>query len=166
MQHIKSWQATLKVNMHGNCITRPIVHIPIHKHIWAKLTSWLYHNNISFIRIEWTWSPITQRCFMPCLVEISASVLEKKNFKILSMYLLYIYFTIISFWKRMWPFILTKLNPLHSKMLSIKFCWKWLSGFINFIIVFSLIHYYLLLEKGMALHLNKLESPYPKDALY
>ena len=80
------------------------------------------------------------------------------------MYLLY--FIVISFWKRMWPFILTKLNPLHPKMLSIKFCWNWLSGFINFILVFSLIHYYLLLEKVMALHLNKLESPSPKDALY
>ena len=116
------------------------------------------------IRIEWTWIPITQRCFVPCLVEISASVLEKKNFKISSMYLLY--FIVISFWKRMWPFILTKFNPLHPKMLCIKFCWNWLSGFINFILVFSLIHYYLLSEEGMTLHLNKLESPSSKDAFY
>jgi hypothetical protein len=30
---------------------------------------------------------------------------------------------------------------------------------------FSLIHNYLLLEKGMALHMNKFESPLPKDIL-
>ena len=37
--------------------------------------------------------------------------------------------------------------------------------FFNFIIVFSLFRNYLLLEKGEALHWNKLESPSPKDAL-
>ena len=31
--------------------------------------------------------------------------------------------------------------------------------------VFSLFRYYLTLEKGRALHLNKLKSPSPKDAL-
>ena len=37
--------------------------------------------------------------------------------------------------------------------------------FFNFLNVFSLICNYLPLEKGRALHLNKLESPSPKDAL-
>ena len=37
--------------------------------------------------------------------------------------------------------------------------------FLNFIIVFSLFQNYLPLEKGGALHLNKLESPSHKDAL-
>ena len=37
--------------------------------------------------------------------------------------------------------------------------------FLNFVNVFSQFHYYLPLEKGGALHLNKLESPSPKDAL-
>ena len=37
--------------------------------------------------------------------------------------------------------------------------------FVNFISVFSLFHNYLPLEKGEVLHLNKLESPSPKDAL-
>ena len=35
----------------------------------------------------------------------------------------------------------------------------------NFINVFSLFRNYLPLEKGGDLHLNKLESPSPKDAL-
>ena len=55
-------------------------------------------------------------------------------------------------------------------MLCAKFGWNWLSGFgeedfFNFINVFSLFRNYLLLEKGGALHLNKLEFPSPKDAL-
>ena len=42
--------------------------------------------------------------------------------------------------------------------------WK-RTGFFNFINVFLLFPNYLPLEKGGALHLNKLESPSPKDAL-
>ena len=37
--------------------------------------------------------------------------------------------------------------------------------FFNFVNVFSLFRYYLPLEKGGTHHLNKLESPSPKDAL-
>ena len=37
--------------------------------------------------------------------------------------------------------------------------------FLNFVNVFSLFRNYLPLEKGGAYHLNKLESPLPKDAL-
>ena len=43
--------------------------------------------------------------------------------------------------------------------------WFWRRRFLNFVNVFSLFRNYLPLEKGMALHLNKLESPSPKDAL-
>ena len=80
------------------------------------------------------------------------------------------YFVIISPWKRAGPFIWTNLNPLYPRMLCAKFGWNWLSGsgeedFFNFVNVFSLFRYYLPLEKGGALHLNKLESPLPKDAL-
>ena len=69
-----------------------------------------------------------------------------------------------------WFFIWTNLNPLHPRMLCANFGWNWLSGsgeedFFNFVNVFSLFRYYLPLEKGGALHLNKLESPLPKDVL-
>ena len=37
--------------------------------------------------------------------------------------------------------------------------------FLNFVNVFSPFRNYLPLEKGMALHLNNLEFPIPKDAL-
>ena len=43
--------------------------------------------------------------------------------------------------------------------------WFWLRGVFNFINVFWLFQNYLPLEKGRALHLNKLKSPSPKDAL-
>ena len=43
--------------------------------------------------------------------------------------------------------------------------WFWRRRFLNFINVFSLFRNYLPLEKGGALHLNKLEFPSPKDAL-
>ena len=80
------------------------------------------------------------------------------------------YFVIISPWKRAGPFIWTNLNPLHPRMLCAKFGWNWLScsggeDFFNFVNVFLQFRNYLLLEKGEALHLNKLEFPLPKDAL-
>ena len=43
--------------------------------------------------------------------------------------------------------------------------WFWRKRFLNSVNVFSLYRYYLPLEKGGALHLNKLESPSPKDVL-
>ena len=43
--------------------------------------------------------------------------------------------------------------------------WFWRRRFLNFVNIFSLFHYYLLLEKVGALHLNKLKSPSPNDAL-
>ena len=42
--------------------------------------------------------------------------------------------------------------------------WFWRRRFLNFIKVFSLFRNYLPLERGSALHLNKLDSPSPKDA--
>ena len=41
----------------------------------------------------------------------------------------------------------------------------WRRRFLNFVNAFSLFRYYLPLEKGGVLCLNKLESPSPKDAL-
>ena len=102
------------------------------------------------------WIPSIQRCFVPSLVEIGPVVLEKKIFLISSMY--FHYFLIISPWKKAGPFIWIKSNPLHPRMHCAKFGW-------NFINVFSLFLNYLHFRKGEAFHLNKLESPSPKDAL-
>ena len=61
-------------------------------------------------------------------------------------------------------YIKKKLSSLHTKMHSVKFGWYWssVSGEVGFKI--SPIHYYLPLEKGVAFHLNILESHLPTDA--
>ena len=69
--------------------------------------------------------PSTQECFVPSLVKIDPVVLEKKIFKISSMY--FRYFVIISPWKRAWPIICINFNPHHPRMLCAKF-WNWPSG--------------------------------------
>ena len=56
-------------------------------------------------------------------------------------------------------------------MLFTKFAWTWPNGsgeefFLDIVNVFLLFHIYLRLEKSVALHLNKLEFPTPKDALW
>ena len=80
------------------------------------------------------------------------------------------YFEIISPWKRAESFIWTKnLNPLHSRMLCAKFGWNWPNGSGEEIFKFHQCYfafmYYLPLEKGGTLRLNKRESPSSKDTL-
>ena len=63
------------------------------------------------------------------------------------------------------------LNPNHpGKDALCQGWWKlapWLfrRRFLNFVYLFLLLPYYLPLENGVALHLNNLEFPLPKDAL-
>ena len=72
-----------------------------------------------------------------------------------------------------WAIYLDNLISPHPLMLCAKFGWNWLSGsgeedFLISSMFFSTISYicnYPPLEKGGALHLNKLKSPSPKDAL-
>ena len=66
-----------------------------------------------------------------------------------------------------WPFIWANLNPLYPRMPCARFGWNWPSSFgevkiRQYIFVISLL---FPLENGVALHLNKFESPSPKDAL-
>jgi hypothetical protein len=42
-------------------------------------------------------------------------------------------------------------------------CWFWRRWFLNIFSVILLVCYYLPLEKGYPLHLNKFASPSPKD---
>ena len=64
------------------------------------------------------------------------------------------------------------LNKLESPSPKDALCQVWLKlalwfwrRFFNFVNDFSLFFYHLPLEKGGALHLNKFESPSPKDAM-
>ena len=64
------------------------------------------------------------------------------------------------------------LNNFESTSPKNALCQIWLNlaqwflrrRYLNFVNVFSLFRNYLPLEKGAALHLNKFESPSPKDA--
>mgnify|MGYP003692170227 CR=1 FL=1 len=63
-----------------------------------------------------------------------------------------------------------RLNHDHTRMPYAKFGWNYHSGsgearFLNFVNIFMLFQNYLPLEKGMPLHLYKLESFSPKDDL-
>ena len=62
------------------------------------------------------------------------------------------------------------MNSFYPRLVCAKFGWNWISGsgggdFLILSLYFSLFCNYLPLEKNAALHLNKLESPLPKDAL-
>ena len=88
--------------------------------------------------------PITQKYFVPSLVEIGLMVLEKILFLILSVY--FRYFLINSHWKRALPFIWTKLILLYRTAL----CPIWFKlvrrRLLRYVKVFQLLHYYLPLE--------------------
>ena len=70
-------------------------------------------------------------------------------------------------------FLVLHLNKLESPSTKDVLCqdwlklaqWFWRRRFLNFVNVFLLFPIYIPLEKAVALHLNKLESPSPKDAL-
>ena len=65
------------------------------------------------------------------------------------------------------------LNKFESPSPKDSLCKVWLNlawlfcrrRFLNFVNIFTLFHYYLALEKGMALHLNKIEFPSHKNTL-
>ena len=80
----------------------------------------------------------------------------------------YRYFIIISPWKKAGPFIWTNESPSPKDALYqvwMKWAqWFWTRRFFNFVNVLLFLNY-LPLEKDRAHHLNKLESPSPKDVL-
>ena len=102
---------------------------------------------------------------MPSLVENVPVVLKKKT---LNEFLL---FCNISTLRRAWPFIWKKKLESSSPNDSLcRFGWNWPSGagvedFLKFSMYFNYFKHYLIFEKGLALHLNNLELPSPKDAL-
>ena len=78
-----------------------------------KISRWKLNGPYSFkVKI-----PITLGCFVLSLV------LQKIIFKVCQ----YI-FTIISPWKRAWPFIWTNMISHHPRMLCAKFGWNWHCG--------------------------------------
>ena len=117
--------------------------------IWINLNP--LHLRMLCAKFGWNWS----------------SGSGEEDFKFSSMY--FCYFLIIPPWKRAGPFIKTKLNPLHPRMLCAKFGWNWSSGSgekdenvkslhqrrwqqqTNF-------HHLFLISPWMAIHLRKKEQ--------
>ena len=94
----------------------------------------------------------------------------EEDFYKFSMYLYY--FPIISPLRRGWPFIRTNLNPLHQGILCAKLdCveidqWFRSRRFLKVVNFFLLFPNYIHFRKGVTLHLNKLETPSPRETLY
>ena len=86
--------------------------------------------------------------FVPSLVESGPAVVERKILQILSIYF-------IAPWKRVWPFIWTNLISFTQGCLAV------VEKILNFPQCFS---YFVI--KGGVIHLNKLESPLPKDIFW
>ena len=69
--------------------------------------------------------PFTNGDYVPNLLKLSQWSLRFGNFV---KWMHFCYFVIIIPWKRAWPFIWINLNPLHPRMLCVKFNWNWTSG--------------------------------------
>ena len=109
--------------------------------------------------LQQTWIPLTQGYFVPSLLEIGPVVLERKIFK--SCQFIFIISQLTLLWEGCGPSLQQTWIP-STRMLCAKFCWNWPSG--SFLNEFLLYPNYLPFEKCVALHLNKFESPSPKNA--
>ena len=120
-----------------------------------------------FICFEQTWISFTQRWFVSSLVEIDPVVLEKKIIKMYQCFFAMFLSPIdkgrnpsfeqtwITLTQRCFVPSLVEIGPLVLEKKILKF--------VNVILQFC---NYLPLENGGALHLNRLDSPFPKDKLY
>ena len=90
------------------------------------------------------------------------SVSEEEDLKFWTMY--FYYFAITPLWEGRDPSLEKKLNHFHPKMLCGTFGWK-RPRFLKVLHVLLLFHNYLPFEKGVVLHLIKLEFPSPKNVL-
>ena len=131
------------------------IHYPVFPKMrgqWALTVTW-----VLCIRNPWI-----QGYFVTILVKIGPIVLQKKTFKVINVFSL----GESLFWKRLWVFIWTNMNPLHSRMLCANLGQNWPNSseedLINLFNAFTLFGFYLPLEKGFDFYLNKLiKIPYP-----
>ena len=113
--------------------------------------------------------PFTKGCIVPNLVELAQWFWRRRFLIFVIVFSLFGNYQYLPLEKRE----TLHLNTLESSspknalwQIWLKLAqWFWSRRFFNFVNVFSLCPNYLLLETGRALHLNKLESPLPKDNL-
>ena len=115
-------------------------------------------------------SPFTQGCFVPSFVEISPACVGFWRRKFLNFVNVFLLFRSYFLMEKGGALHLN-FNYLDPRMFCVRFGWNLLSGsgeedVLNFVNAFSLICYYLPLEKDGTFHLKELESHSSKDALY
>ena len=124
----------------------------------------LFHNHLSLemdgaLHLSKLESPYPRMlCAEFNLIEIDPTVLEKNVSKIFT---IRNYLPLENSFEQLTWISFTQEYFVPS-LVEIVF---WRRRFLNFVNAFSLFRYYLPLEKGGVLCLNKLESPSPKDAL-
>ena len=113
-------------------------------------------------------NPLHKGCFVPSWLNwLSGSGEEFCFFNFVNVFLLFrIYLPLeesraLLFNKTEFPSPKYTLCQVWLKLAQ----WFWRRRFFNFVNVFSLFRNYLPLENCRVLHLNKLESPSPEDAL-
>ena len=118
---------------------------------------------------EQTWILFSTGSFVPCLVETGSVLVQKKILNSVNLFLLFLKYLPLGMGRAL---IWTNLNPLHPRKGCVKIVWKLVQWFLRrrflnymYINVFLLFRNYLPLERGRALHLNKLESYSPEDDL-
>ena len=117
---------------------------------------------------EQNWIPITQGRVLLPLVEITPLVFEKTFLKFSQCIFAISLLSLLETgrdpsFEQIWVPVTKGMDALCQVWLNLA---QWfLRRFLSFIKVFQLFCNYLLLEKGMALHLKKLEFPLPRDAL-
>jgi hypothetical protein len=117
--------------------------------IWTNLNS--LHPRIISTKFDWIWSAGSKE---EDFLEFSAH-----------------FHPFVLPWRGAIPFFSTYLNPLPPRMICAKSGRNWPAGsgeeyLLKIFSVFLLFRYYLPLERGNSLHLNKLESPPPQGNLY
>ena len=102
--------------------------------------------------------------FMPSLLEIGPGVLERKILlDFINVFLLFRYYLFLE--KGVAPHLYKHESTSQKDALCqvwLKLARQFCRRFLTFVNVFSLFHNYLLLEKSMALQLNKLGTPSSK----
>ena len=106
---------------------------------------------------EQTWIPFIQVCIVPSLVEISPAVLEK-IFNFINVFSLFC--NNLSLEKRGVPSFEHAWIPFTQGCIMQRLVEIWRRRFLDFVNLFCLFHYFLLLKKGMAQH----ESSSTKNA--
>jgi hypothetical protein len=155
--------------------------------VWLKLVCWFWKRRFFFLYIHmWIWFSLLWP--LPTPRDHDFNKLESTLYQKAFMYIWAL--LALWFWRRRYlndptPFLhfcdylpfeedlalnLNNLefpwpkDNLYQVWLKLAF-WLWRKRFLKIFSVFSLFPYYLPLEWGVALHMNKSESPLPKDDL-